>query len=70
MALGARRRDVLDLVVRQGLQLTILGVMFGVAAAWALTRALASFLDGVRPTNPVTFRTVSLVVIAVSILAG
>ncbi|HEV3278331.1 MAG TPA: ABC transporter permease [Terriglobia bacterium] len=70
MALGAERRDVLGLVVWQGLQVTILGVMFGVACAWALTRLLASFLYGVRPADPVTFGMVSLVVIAVSILAS
>ena len=70
MALGARRLDVLDLVVWQGLQLTILGVIFGVAAAWALTRFLTSFLYGVRPADPVTFGLVSLAVIVVSILSS
>ncbi len=70
MALGARRFDVLDLVVRQALQLTILGVIFGVAAAWASTRFLTSFLYGVRPTDPVTFGMVSLAVILVSILSS
>ena len=70
MALGARRLDVLDLVVWQGLQLTILGVIFGVAAAWALTRFLTSFLYGVRPADPVTFALVSFAVIVVSILSS
>jgi predicted permease len=70
IALGARRSDVLDLIVRQGLQLTILGVIFGVAAAWALTRFLTSFLYGVRPADPVTFGLVSLAVILVSILSS
>ena len=60
---------MLDLVVRQGLQLTILGVIFGVAAAWALTRFLTSFLYGVPPADPVTFGLVSLAVILVSILS-
>jgi predicted permease len=70
MALGARRRDVLDLVVWQGLQLTIPGVILGVAAAWVLTRFLTSFLYGVRPADPGTFALVSLAVIAVSILSS
>jgi len=70
MALGAEGRDVFGLVVRQGLQLTILGVMFGVAAAWALTRFLTSFLYGVRPADPVTFGIGSLAVIVVSILSS
>jgi len=70
MALGARRFDVLDLVVRQGLQLTILGVIFGVASAWALTRFLTSFLYGVRPADSVTFGLASLAVIVVSILSS
>jgi predicted permease len=55
MALGAEVRDVFGLVVRQGLQLTILGLIFGVAAAWALTRFLTSFLYGVRPADPLAF---------------
>jgi len=70
MALGARRFDVLDLVVRQGLQLTILGVIFGVASACALTRFLTSFLYGVRPADSVTFGLASLAVIVVSILSS
>jgi len=70
MALGARRWDVLDLVVRQGLRLAILGVIFGAAAAWALTRFLNSFLYGVRPADPVTFGLASLAVIVVSILSS
>ena len=70
MALGASRWDVLDLVVRQGLQLTILGVILGVAAAWAFTRFLTSFLYGVRPADPVTFGLISLAVILVSIMSS
>lgn len=70
MALGAERRDVLRLVVRQGLRLTLAGVIFGVAGACALTRFLKSFLYGVRPTDPVTFVLVSALLVAVSILAS
>ncbi len=70
MALGAERRDVLRLVVRQGLRLTLTGVIFGLAGAWLLTRFLTGFLYGVRPTDPVTFVLVSLVLIAASTLAS
>jgi predicted permease len=70
MALGAQRRDVLRLIVRQGLVLTLAGVAFGVGGAWALTRFLANFLFGVRPTDPATFVVVSAVLVAVSMLAN
>jgi len=70
MALGAERRDVLRLVVLQGLRLTLTSVIFGVAGAWLLTRFLTGFLYGVRPTDPVTFVLVSLVLIAASTLAS
>jgi putative ABC transport system permease protein len=70
MALGADRSDVLRLVVRQGLRLTLAGVAFGIAGAWALTRLLTSFLFGVRPTDPATFATVSIILMAVSVLAS
>ena len=69
MALGAERRNVLRLIVGQGLRLTVIGVALGVAGAWALTSFLASFLFGVAPRDPATFVLVSLVLVAVSILA-
>jgi predicted permease len=69
MALGAKRSDVLGMVVRQGLKLALIGVAVGVAGAWALTSLLASFLFGVAPRDPATFALVSLALVAVSILA-
>jgi putative ABC transport system permease protein len=69
MALGAERYDVLKLVIRQGLKLALLGVVVGVAGALALTRFLASLLYGVKPTDPVTFTAVSLILIAVALAA-
>jgi predicted permease len=69
MALGAERGDVLGLVVWQGLRLTVVGVIVGLASAWALTRFLTSFLFGVRPTDFATYVVVSLVLVAVSVLA-
>ncbi|HUI41217.1 MAG TPA: FtsX-like permease family protein, partial [Terriglobia bacterium] len=70
MALGAERGDVLGLMVRQGLGMTLAGVVFGVGGAWVLTRFLAGFLYGVRPTDPATFVVVSAVLVAVSMLAS
>jgi putative ABC transport system permease protein len=69
MALGAMQRDVLRMVVGQGLRLALGGVAVGVAGALALTRILSSLLFGVTATDPLTFLTVPLVLLAVSALA-
>jgi putative ABC transport system permease protein len=61
MALGAQVGDVLALVIRQGLRLTILGLALGLGGAYALTRLAASFLYGVSPTDPATFAIISIV---------
>ena len=69
MALGAEKRDVLRMVIGQGLRLALIGVAFGVAGALVLTRFLSSLLYGVKPTDPLTFVAVSLILIAVALLA-
>ena len=69
MALGAERRDVLRLVLGQGLRLALVGIAIGIAGAVALTRFLASLLYGVKPSDPVTFVAVSLVLMFVALLA-
>jgi predicted permease len=69
MALGAEGTDVLKMVVGQGLRLALIGVTIGIAAALALTRFLASRLYGVKPTDPLTFVVVSLILIAVALAA-
>jgi putative ABC transport system permease protein len=69
MALGAEKADVLRMVIGQGLKLALIGVAIGIAGALALTRFLASLLYGVKPTDPVTFIAVSLILIAVALLA-
>jgi putative ABC transport system permease protein len=69
MALGAERRDVLRLVVGQGLGLALLGVAIGLAGAFAATRALSSLLYGISPTDPATFLGVSFLLTAVALLA-
>ncbi|MGH9940549.1 MAG: FtsX-like permease family protein, partial [Blastocatellia bacterium] len=69
MALGAQARDVLRLVVGQGMALTLLGVAVGLAGAFALTRWLETLLFGVRPTDPLTFVGVSVMLIVVALVS-
>jgi putative ABC transport system permease protein len=69
MALGAQKGDVLKMVVGQGIKLTLIGVAIGIAGALALTRFLASLLYEVKPTDPLTFIAVSLILTAVALLA-
>jgi predicted permease len=69
MALGAQKDEVLKMVVGQGIRLAITGVAVGVAGALALTRFLSSLLYDVRPTDPLTFIAVSLLLTAVALLA-
>jgi len=72
MALGAERRDVLRMIIGQGLRLAVAGVILGAGGALLLTRLLSSFsrlLYGVRANDPVTFTAVSFVLVCVSILA-
>jgi putative ABC transport system permease protein len=69
LALGAQKRDVLSLVMGQGMKLALAGVAIGIVAALALTRVIRSLLYGVTPTDPVTFAVVSLLLVAVALLA-
>jgi putative ABC transport system permease protein len=69
MALGAQKRDVLTMVIRQGLSLLLMGLIVGIGGALALTRFLSSLLYGVAPTDPLTFIAVSLILIAVALVA-
>ncbi len=70
MALGAQARDVLLLVVRQGLALALIGVAVGLAAAFALTRLMTSLLFNVNATDPLTFASISLLLVGVASLAS
>jgi ABC-type antimicrobial peptide transport system permease subunit len=67
--LGAETRDVLRLVLRQGLTLALLGVALGVAASLALTRLMKTLLFGVSTTDPLTFGSVALLLAFVALLA-
>ena len=69
MALGATRSNVLGLVLRQGMLLAVIGVALGLVGALGMTRVLTNLLYGVKPTDPVTFVAVSLVLLLVSLAA-
>jgi predicted permease len=70
MALGAVQRDVLRLVVGQGMVLTLVGIGIGLAGAFAATRVLSSLLYGISPTDPSTFVLVPLALAAVALAAS
>jgi putative ABC transport system permease protein len=70
VALGARSRDVLALVVRQSMLLILTGTVIGLAASFALTRLLSSLLFGVSATDLPTFAAVSLLLVGVAMLAS
>ncbi|HVS81353.1 MAG TPA: ABC transporter permease [Pyrinomonadaceae bacterium] len=69
MALGARGLDILRLVFRDGLGLTLIGIALGLAGALALTRVLTSLLFEVSTTDPLTFTLVALMLLSVALLA-
>jgi putative ABC transport system permease protein len=69
MALGARRTDVLKLIVGQGIQLSLVGICLGMIGAFALTRVISSLLYNVSPTDPSVFAGVSLLLTIVALLA-
>jgi putative ABC transport system permease protein len=69
MALGAQPRNVLSLVIGQGLKLALLGASLGLVLALALVRLIQSLLYGVKPTDPKTFAGASLLLVAVALLA-
>jgi putative ABC transport system permease protein len=74
MALGASSSDVLGMIIRQGMMLTLIGLGIGVIGAYLLTRLLASVLPGVLfgvgPNDPITFIALSIVLALVTLLAS
>jgi ABC-type antimicrobial peptide transport system permease subunit len=69
MALGADRGAIRNLVVWQGMQLAIAGMVLGIGAAFGLAHLMAGFLFGVKPWDPATFLSVPLILSAVALLA-
>jgi putative ABC transport system permease protein len=69
MALGAQRSDVLKLILKQGMLLATLGVVMGLAGAFLITRLLTSLLFSVSPADPVTYASVSALLMLVALLA-
>jgi putative ABC transport system permease protein len=70
MALGAGRRDVMQLVLREGLTVAAVGIAMGLAAALGLSRVMAGYVYGIKSTDPLTFAVASLLLMAVALLAS
>jgi predicted permease len=70
MALGAQMNDVLTMVLTQGMKLTLMGVVIGLAASFALTRWLKTLLFGIQPTDLMTLVIVSIVLVVVALVAS
>ncbi|MBV8207657.1 MAG: FtsX-like permease family protein, partial [Acidobacteria bacterium] len=70
MALGARRADLMQMVVWQGISLALAGTVFGAAVAIAIGRLLAKLLYGVKPADPFTLIAVATLLIAVALFAA
>ena len=69
MALGADRAGIRRLVVRQGMQLALIGVVVGVAASFGLTRLISSFLFGVKSWDPIAFVSIPILLLWVALAA-
>jgi predicted permease len=70
MALGADRRDILKMVIGQGMTLSVIGIAIGLASAFALTRLMSSLLYKVSANDPLTYFAISLLFITVAFLAS
>ncbi len=69
MALGAQKRDVLRLVIRQGMLLTLSGLAIGFALAFGLSRGMSSLLYGISATDPITYTSIPLLLALVAFMA-
>jgi len=70
MTLGAKPRDMMLLVLRQGLVLALIGLAAGSLAAWALARTLAAVLVSVSPADPLVYAGASVVIMAIALLSA
>jgi putative ABC transport system permease protein len=69
LALGAERRAILRMVLRQGFELAMAGTAFGLACGLAVARVMAGLLYGIRPTDPATFAGVTVLLVGVALVA-
>jgi predicted permease len=69
LALGAQSRNILRMVLREGLRLAVAGAALGLVVALIISRSMAGLLYGVRPTDPFTFAAVAVLLVAVALLA-
>jgi putative ABC transport system permease protein len=69
MALGAQRRDIVTMVLKRGMSLVLLGVVIGVAGAFALTRLMSSMVYGVNVSDPLTYTLIGLLLVSVAVVA-
>jgi ABC-type antimicrobial peptide transport system permease subunit len=69
MALGANRLDVVGLILKQGMRLTVIGIACGLVLAFAATRLLTGLLYGIRPGDPLTYAAVSLLLATVALVS-
>jgi putative ABC transport system permease protein len=69
VALGASSRDVLRMVLGQGLRITLIGVTIGLAAAFGFTRLITAMIYGVGTTDPITFASVAILLSGVALFA-
>jgi putative ABC transport system permease protein len=68
--LGAQRRDIVQMIVSQGMRLVVLGTLLGLIGAGALTGVIERLLFNVKPLDPITFIAVTIVLAAVAFLAS
>lgn len=70
IALGANARQVLNLIVGQGMKTVLIGIFIGLLAAWALTRTMSHLLVGVSPDDPLVYIVVSIVLSVIGLVAS
>jgi putative ABC transport system permease protein len=70
LAVGAGKRDVVRMVIAQALRLAIIGLVIGIPAAFALTRVMTTLLFEIEPTDPITFASVAILLVATSLAAA
>jgi ABC-type antimicrobial peptide transport system permease subunit len=69
MALGAQTRNILGMVLKQGMMLVFIGVVLGLTSAWLVTRLMSRLLYQVSATDPLTFSVISVLLVGVALLA-